>query len=86
MRIHVGILTETKLSTDRYTRLAYGYTVFTTKSTHMNQGGITLIFTNNSLYFQVEGQRQHGPNVISFVLVTGKRQHYIIGVYSYSTT
>jgi exonuclease III len=82
MRIQFGILTETKLSTDCYTRSVYGYTVFATKSTHTNQGGIALIFTNNSLFFQVEGQRKHGPNVIiSCILVTGKRQHYIIGAY-----
>jgi hypothetical protein len=65
MRINVGVLTETRLSTDRYTRSAYGYTVFATQTTHVNQGGIALIFTNNSLYFQVESQRKHGPNVIS---------------------
>jgi hypothetical protein len=71
MRIHLGILTETRLDTDRYTRSAYGYTVFATQTTHSNQGGIALIFTNNSLYFQVEAQQKHGPNVISCILVTG---------------
>jgi hypothetical protein len=39
MRIDVCVLTETKLSTDRYTRSAYGYTVFATTTTHVNQGG-----------------------------------------------
>jgi hypothetical protein len=35
MWIDVAVLTETKLSTDRYTRSAYGYTVFATrKMTH----------------------------------------------------
>jgi hypothetical protein len=81
MQIDVGILTETKLSTDRYMRSAHGYTVFATKTTHINQGRIALIFTNNSLYFQVEAQRRHGPNIISCIIVTGKRQHPIIGAY-----
>jgi hypothetical protein len=81
MRIDVGVLTETRLSTDRYTRSAYGYTVFATQTTHVNQGGIALIFTNNSLYFQVESQRKHGPNVISCVITTGTRHHPVIGVY-----
>jgi hypothetical protein len=53
MRIHFGVLTETRLPTDRHTRSAYGYTVFATQTTHTNQGGIAIIFTNNSLYFQV---------------------------------
>jgi endonuclease/exonuclease/phosphatase family metal-dependent hydrolase len=80
MRIDVGILTETRLGTDRYTRSASGYTVFATQTTHFNQGGIALIFTN-SLYFQIKSQQKHGPNVISCILVTGKRQLPIIGVY-----
>jgi exonuclease III len=81
MRIDVGILTETKLSTDRYTRSAYGYTVFATTTTHFNQGGIALIFTNKSLYFQIEAQRKHGPNVISCIITTGLRQYPVIGAY-----
>jgi hypothetical protein len=81
MRIDVGILTETRLSTDRYTRSAYGYTVFATQTTHTNQGGIALIFTNSSSYFHVESQQKHGPNVVSCILVTGTRQYPIIGVY-----
>jgi hypothetical protein len=81
LRIVVCVLTEAKLSTDRYTRSAYGYTVFATQTTHVNQGGVALIFTNNSLLFQVEAQRKHGPNVISFIITTGKRQYRIIGAY-----
>jgi hypothetical protein len=71
---------ETRLGTDRYTRSASGYTEFATQTTHFNQGGIALIFTN-SLYFQIESQQKHGPNVISCILVTGKRQLPSIGVY-----
>jgi hypothetical protein len=79
--VDFGILTETRLSTDRYTRSAYGYTVFATKTTHINQGGIALIFTNKSLYFQVKAQRKHGPNVISCIITTGKRRYPVIGAY-----
>jgi hypothetical protein len=81
MRIDIGVLTETRLSNDHYTRSACGYTVFATKTMHINQGGVALIFTNNSLHFQIEAQKSHGPNVISCILVTGKRQQRIIGVY-----
>jgi exonuclease III len=82
MRIHFAVLTETKLSTDRYTRSAYGYMVFGTKTTNTNQGGIAIIFSNTSHYFQVEAQQRHGPNVISCILVTGRFQQYpIIGAY-----
>jgi hypothetical protein len=71
MRIDVSVLTETRLPTDRYTRSAYGYTVFATQTTHTNQGGIALIFTN-SLYLQIESQQKHGPNVIR--LESGTRE------------
>jgi hypothetical protein len=56
-------------------------TQFATKTTHINQGGIALIFTNESLYFQVEAQRKHGLNVISFIITTGKQQYPGIGAY-----
>jgi hypothetical protein len=56
MRIHFGVLTETRLPTDRHTRSAYGYTVFATQTTHTNQGGIAIIFTHNSLYFLFSGR------------------------------
>jgi hypothetical protein len=79
--VHFGILIETKLSTDRYMRSAYGYTVFATKTTNTNQGGIAIIFSNTSRYFQVEAQQRHGPNVISCILVTGCLQYPIIGAY-----
>jgi hypothetical protein len=81
MKIHLGVLTETRLCTERYTRSAYGYTVFASKTTHTNQGVIALIFTNNSLHFQVESQRKHGPNVVSCLLVIGNVQLPIIGAY-----
>jgi hypothetical protein len=80
MRIDVGVLTETRLSTDHYTRSAYGYTVFATQTTHTNQGGIALIF-NNSFYFQIESQEKHGPNVISCILVTGTQRYPITGAF-----
>jgi hypothetical protein len=61
MRIDIGVLTETRLSTHRHTRWAHGYTVFATQTTHTNQGGIALIFTN-SLYFQIESPE--GPTAL----------------------
>jgi exonuclease III len=81
MHIDVGFLTETRLSTDCYTRSAYGYTVFATTTSRLNQGGTALIFTNSSFYFQIESQQKHGPNVISCVLVTGTRQYPLVGAY-----
>jgi hypothetical protein len=58
MRNHFAVLTETKLSTDRYMRSAYDYTVFATKTITTNQGGIAIIFSNTSCYFQVEAQQR----------------------------
>jgi hypothetical protein len=81
MRINIGVLTETRLSTDRYTHLAYGYTVLATQTTHVNQGGIALIFMYNFLYFQVKVQRKHGPDVVSCIITTGKLQYPLIGAY-----
>jgi hypothetical protein len=72
MRINIGILTETKLSTGCYMRSAYGYMVFATQTTHTNQGGIALIFANY-LYFQQANTRiQSQTQMTGFIQVFKK--------------
>jgi len=70
--VDVGLLTETKLRTDMYTKSAMGYTVLATKAVGMN-GGVALVHQ--------QGIRPFGPNAIRATLVSGQRRCYIIGVY-----
>jgi len=78
--IDVGILTETKINHDAYSRAASGYTVLATKARNAHQGGIAL-FYRESDNFHIESPQRYGPNVICFVVVSGQKRWGCIGVY-----
>lgn len=67
MNVDFGLLLETKLSDDRYMKFSLGYRVFAMKAMNPFQGGVALVYHQSS-YWQIESERVHGPNVISFVL------------------
>jgi len=80
MNLDLGILTETKLTDGVYTRNSSGYQVTATDAPSAHQGGVAL-FYRDSEYWQVESVVKHGPNVISFELVSGWRRTPMIGGY-----
>ena len=47
MGVGLAILTETKITDDRYTRLASGYKILASKAASHNQGGIALLWREN---------------------------------------
>ena len=51
-----------------------------TRATSPHQGGIALCY-QDSKYWQVELVQRHGPNVISFELVTGRQRYPVVGAY-----
>ena len=77
--VDVGLLTETKLSNDMYTKSAMGYTVSATKAVGMS-GGVALVHRQGKGW-GLESIRSFGPNVIRATLVSGQRRWYIIGGY-----
>jgi hypothetical protein len=42
MKVDIIVLTDTKFQNDHYTRSAFGYNIFATTTSHLNQGGIAL--------------------------------------------
>jgi exonuclease III len=80
MNVDLGLLCETKLSDERFTKFSSGYRVFASKAPSSHQGGVALIY-RHSPFWQVESERIHGPNVISFELVSGSSRTLIIGAY-----
>ena len=44
------------------------------------QGGVALVY-RESPYFQVESSVQHGPNVMSAVIVSGNSRYGVVGAY-----
>lgn len=81
MHVDVGILTETKLTHEMYTKDCCDYLVLATKAASSHQGGVALFYRKQSDRFAVEGIRTHGPNVISCTLVMGYRHWSLVGVY-----
>mmetsp|Transcript_5724 Transcript_5724/g.8521 ORF Transcript_5724/g.8521 Transcript_5724/m.8521 type:complete len:1130 (+) Transcript_5724:164-3553(+) len=79
MNVDIGILTETKLSNDMYTKSFLGYRVVATKM-EGNTGGVALVYRDRAGW-GLESTICYGPNVIRSTLVAGDKRKYIIGVY-----
>ena len=80
MNIDFGVLTETKVTDNVYTRRTDAYQVIATNAASPHQGGVALFYRENNC-FQVESVRRWGHNVISFVITTGKRRLGFLGAY-----
>jgi hypothetical protein len=59
----------------------YKYKVLATKAPSKHRGGITLLWKLDHKAFEVEAARILTPNLITFQLVTGDKQYYLIGIY-----
>jgi len=79
MHIDAGILTETKLSHNKFTHSYRGYTICATTASR-TQGGVALFFRNTPQW-TFEGIKVFGPNVIRCSLVSGSHRWTILGVY-----
>jgi hypothetical protein len=80
MEVDFGIFLETKLTNGVYTRWSSGYNVQATHTPSAWQGGISLFWRAGDLY-EVKEVELHGPNVLSFQLVTSAAIYYIVGCY-----
>jgi hypothetical protein len=86
MGVGCAILSEMKITNDRYTRMTSGYKVLSTKAPSKNQGGIALLWQPDHEGFEVEATQVVTPNLITFQLVTGDEQYYAMGTYLPPTT
>ena len=68
----LGILQETKLTDEIYTRGSAGYSVVATDAPIQHHGDVA-IFYRSAPNFAVEAVQKFGPNVIEFKLATGAR-------------
>jgi hypothetical protein len=81
MRVGLAVVTETKITDDRYPRLASGFKILASKAASHNQGGIALLWKENHQGFEVESAKILTPNLLTFQLVTGDERFYCMGVY-----
>jgi hypothetical protein len=80
MGVNFGILLQTKLTKGVYTRWSSGYHVRATHVPSTWQGGISLFWRARDLY-EVKEVEMQGPNVLSFLLVSGATRYYTVGCY-----
>ena len=82
MRIKFAVLTETKIVNGRHPKTASGYTSMCAEAMTGHQGGVGLLWMEDDPKYNVESVLfQNGPNIVTFQVVVGDKQYYIIGVY-----
>ena len=78
--IGLAFLTETKITNDIYTKLSSGYSVLASKAVSYREGGVALTI-RDAKHWHVESTRIHGPNVMSWTLVSGTDRTPMVGAY-----
>ncbi len=82
MGVGCAILSEMKITNDRYACMTSGYKVLSTKAPSKHKGGVALLWQPDHKGFEVEATRVVTPNLITFQLVvTGDKRYYVIGIY-----
>ena len=82
---HMGagccILTETKLTNDRYPKTVSGYCVILLKAMSPQQSWVALLWEEGHQDFEVEAVTIASPNLLTFHLVTGEERYFVMGTY-----
>jgi hypothetical protein len=81
MGVNCAILTEVKIMNDKYPRCASQFKVTSSKITSHSQGGIALLWNKGHASFEVEAAKMVTPNLLTFQLITGYKQFYVMGTY-----
>ncbi len=82
MGVGCAVLTETKLTDDRYPWFIQGYHMIASRAMSPQQGGIALLWRESeNLGFLVEGVSIVSPNVLTLQLVTGGVRFFVMGAY-----
>jgi hypothetical protein len=81
MGVSCCVLTETKLTDDRYSRTVSGYRVISLKATSPQQGIVALLWEEGHQDFEVEAVTIASLNLLMFQLVTGEERYFVMGAY-----
>ncbi len=71
MGVTCTVLTETKLTDDRYLRFISGYHVIASKAASQHQGSNAVLWKPGHQDFEVEAVHVASPNTLTFQLVMG---------------
>ncbi len=73
MGVGCAVLTETKLSNDRYPKFVSRYQVISSKAASPHQGGVALLWRESEDQgFSVEAVHIASPNILTFQLIMGE--------------
>ncbi len=75
------MLTEVKITNDKYPRCASGFKIISATATSHSQGGIALLWNKGHASFEVKAAKIVTLNLLTFQLVTGYEQFYVMGTY-----
>ncbi len=81
MGVNCAVLTEVKITNNKYPRCASGCKVISSKVTSHSQGGIALLWNKGHASFEVEAVNIITPNLLTFQLITGYKQFYMMGIH-----
>ncbi len=81
MGVGCALLTEVKLTHDKYPWYMLGYNVIALKATSHNQGGVALLWKEGDDLPGVEAARIVTPNLLTFQLITDVKRFYVMGIY-----
>ncbi len=80
--VRIGILTKTKITNDWYYKSLLGYRIIVSKTVSPHQGGVSLIWRENHDGFKVKAVWPTTPNLLTFQLIMGDEQFYVMGIYT----
>jgi hypothetical protein len=81
MGVNCAVLTEVKITNDKYPRCASGFKVISSKAASHSKGGIALLWNEGRASFEVEAVNIVTPIFLTFQLVTGYKGFYVMGTY-----
>ena len=81
MGVGAAVLTEMKITDDRYPKFSSGYKIIASKATSHSQGGVALVWKEGHNSFEVEAATVVTANLLTFQLVTGYERFYVMGIY-----
>jgi hypothetical protein len=81
MGVNCAVLTKVKITNNKYPRCMSGFKVISLKATSHSQGRIALLWNKGHASFEVEAGNILTPNLLTFQLITGYEQFYVMGIY-----
>jgi len=78
--VSIAVLQATKVANGLHICFSSGYSVIASKAISRHRRGVALVWREGNAY-EVEETRFYGPNVMTFQLVTGADQYYVVRCY-----